>query len=184
MRHPRRWRAAAVAAAGLTAVGAVGGVAEAASLSGPESPPNNAMWGTAAKGEQLGASAVSSGDVVAFWQGFLASYGNVPCPSGINGKFDANTVAGTKAIQGFFGLTKDGIVGVNTWSAAASWVAYSPYSSTYDQWVPVSTDHPEITYFHVFPSGAWKWSSAATTDFPAIHNSDTTITFTNSGVCP
>jgi peptidoglycan hydrolase-like protein with peptidoglycan-binding domain len=185
MTRRRRARNLTIVAAGLASVGLVAQPASATPLSGPASPPNNAQWGNAAHGEQLGPGGVTTGDVVAFWQGFLASYSSVPCPSGINGRFDANTVAGTRAIQGFFGLAKDGIVGVNTWNAAGTWLDYIPYSSSYDEWTPYNSGRSEITYFHALPSGTWKWSSGITTDFPSLHSSDAPgISFTNSGLCP
>ena len=60
-----------------------------------------------------------------------------------------------------------------------------PPPSFAPEWVPLSTTHPEITYFHLLPAGAWKWASGVTTDFPALHTSDNTgINFVNSGICP
>jgi peptidoglycan hydrolase-like protein with peptidoglycan-binding domain len=170
-------------AGGLVALGAAGTpYASASPLSGPASPPSNALWAGAAHGELLGASNINTGDVVGFWQGFLASYGLVAC-SAVDGRFGSATVAGTKAIQGFFGLGKDGVVGPNTWAAAGAWLVWSPGSTTYDLWEPSNTNHGEIIYSHVLPSSSWKWQSPVTND-SNWHGSDyPSISFTNSGSC-
>jgi hypothetical protein len=178
-------RGAAAAASGLAAIGAAGSpYASATALSGPANPPTNAMWATAAHGELLGTANINTGDVVAFWQGFLASYGMVSCPGGVDGHFGASTAAATKSIQGFFGVTKDGVVGANTWAAAGAWLIWSPGSSNLDTWQPSNTTHPEVLYGHALPNGAWKWQSPVTSDYPSWHGSDNPgITFTNSGSC-
>ena len=184
MRAPWRRRGAAVVAGGLAALGATGTpYASAASLSGPASPPSNALWATAAHGELLGASNINAGDVVGFWQGFLASYGLIAC-SALDGRFGSATVTATKAIQGFFGLTKDGIVGANTWSAAGAWLVWSPGTTAYDLWGPSNASRGEVVYSHVLPSSQWKWQSPITTDYPSWHTSDyPSVSFTNSGSC-
>jgi hypothetical protein len=178
-------RRMAAAAGGLAALGAVTTPwAGATSLSGPANPPTDAEWANASHGELLGTNQISSGDVVAFWQGFLASYGAVSCPGGINGRFGPATVTGTKSIQGFFGLTQDGIVGPQTWGAAGSWLSWSPGTSTYDLWQPFASGKPEVTYSHTLPNGAWKWQSVMTADYPQWHSSDTSaISFVTSGSC-
>ena len=164
-------RRVATAASGLAALSAAAAPgASAAPLSGPANPPANALWSAASHGELLGASNINAGDVVGFWQGFLASYGLISCTA-VDGHFGAATVSGTKAIQGFFGLTKDGVVGSNTWGAAGAWLVWGPGSTGYDLWEPSNTTHPEITYAHVLPSGAWKWQSPTTTDSPNWHGS-------------
>jgi len=180
----RAWRGAAAAAGGLAALGAVSTpFAAATPLSGAANPPTNALWATAAHGELLGPSNINNGDVVGFWQGFLASYGLVSC-SAVDGRYGSGTVAGTKALQGFFGLTKDGVVGANTWAAAGGWLVWSPGTTTNDLWQPWSTTHPEVLYAHVLPSGVWKWQSPTTSDSPNWHGSDNPgISFTNSGSC-
>ncbi len=185
MRRRHRGRGAALAAGGLLALGATTApYAGATSLSGVASAPSNALWSTAAHGEVLGGSHIATGDVVAFWQGFLASYGVVACPGGIDGHFTPATASGTKSIQGFFGLTKDGVVGANTWAAAGAWLDWSPGNSSYDLWQPLGSTHPDITYAHTLPNGAWKWQSDITTDYPSWHSSDApAISFTNAGTC-
>jgi len=177
-------RRVATAASGLAALSAAAAPgASAAPLSGPANPPANALWSAASHGELLGASNINAGDVVGFWQGFLASYGLISCTA-VDGHFGAATVSGTKAIQGFFGLTKDGVVGPNTWGAAGGWLVWSPGSSSYDLWEPASTTHGEVVYTHLLPNGQWKWQSPTTSDYPAWHTSDyPTINFTNSGSC-
>jgi peptidoglycan hydrolase-like protein with peptidoglycan-binding domain len=162
--------------------------ASASPLSGSASPPNNGLWAAAAHGEMLGTNYINTGDVVAFWQGFLASYGLVSCATGIDGRFSPATAAATRSIQSFFGLSKDGIVGPNTWSAAGAWLVWSPggssLGSTYDSWQPANSTKPAIVYGHSLPSGAWKWQSPATTDYPNWHGSDNPgISFTPSGSC-
>jgi len=184
VRAPWCRRGAAVVAGGLAALGATATpYASAAPLSGLASPPGNALWASAAHSELLGASNINTGDVVGFWEGYLASYGLIAC-SAVDGRFGSATVAATKAIQGFFGLTKDGIVGPNTWSAAGGWLIWSPGTTSYDLWQPSNASHDEVVYSHVLPSGQWKWQSPTTTDYPSWHGSDYPgISFTNSGSC-
>ena len=115
-------------------------------------------------------SNINSGDVVAFWQGFLASYGAVPCPSGIDGHFTATTTAGTKAIQGFFGLTKDGVVGPNTWGAAGAWLVWSPGTAIYDLWQPLTPSRtPTSPTPQPEPNGSLEVAEPVTTDYPTWH---------------
>jgi len=174
VRRRRAWRGAAAAAGGLAALGAVSApYASATPLSGAANPPTNALWAAAAHGELLGSSNINTGDVVGFWQGFLASYGLVAC-SAVDGHFGSATVAGTKALQGFF---------ANTWGAAGGWLVWSAGTTSYDLWQPSNTTHPEILYAHMLPSGQWKWQSPINTD-TSWHGSDNPgISFTNSGGC-
>jgi Putative peptidoglycan binding domain len=185
MKWTRTARGVAAAAGGLAALGAAGApYASATSLSGTASPPTNALWKAAAHGELLGTANINTGDVVAFWQGFLASYGLLSCPAGIDGHFGGSTAAATKSIQSFFGLTKDGVVGANTWASAGAWLVWSPGGSSYDTWQPSNTNHPDIVYSHSLTNGSWKWQSPVTTDYPTWHGSDNpSISFTNSGTC-
>jgi hypothetical protein len=187
MTHKRRTigrgiKAAAVAAGGLAALGSVGApYASATGLAGPTSN-GNGQWAQAAHGEVLGQSNVNTGDVVAFWQGFLASYGYVACPSGIDGHFGPATAAGTKQLQKFFSISQDGVVGSGTWGAAGSWLTWSP-GTTFDTFQPIGASRVAVVYANVHSNGAWKWTSPVVSD-GGWHGSDTPgISFTNDGSC-
>ena len=134
-------------------------VASSQSLSGTSTPGSNANWAQASHGEVLGTNNINVGDVIAFWQGFLASYTAVACPSGIDGHFGSATASGTRSIQSFFGLTADGVVGPNTWKAAGGWLEWGMGSNGYESWTPFGSSHAQIHYAHATPNGAWKWQS-------------------------
>ena len=57
----------------------------------------------------------STGQLVRNAQGLLLAHGNDP--KGIDGQFGPNTKAATQAFQTAEGLTADGIVGPQTWTA-------------------------------------------------------------------
>lgn len=87
---------------------------------------------------------VAHGDMVGFWQSFLLAYNQFPC-TGLDGHYGSQTTAGTKNIQSFFGLPRDGIAGKNTLDAASHWLHsagsdgflttyYAPNYSSGDWW--------------------------------------------------
>ncbi len=184
MRASKKIKSAAVAAGGVIALGVAGApYAAGTSLTGAANPPHNGMWGTAAHGEVLGQSNVNTGDVVAFWQGFLASYGVLACPSGIDGHFGPATASATRSVQGMIGVGQDGVVGSNTWTAAGGWLVWSNGTSSYDVWKPLGSSRAAVVYAHITPNGAWKWTSPVVSD-GGWHSSDTPgISFTNDGSC-
>jgi Putative peptidoglycan binding domain len=170
---------AAATATGLVALG-VGGVPQASATGlSSTTTSTNANWVAAAHGEQLGQSQTNTGDVVAFWQGFLASYNQLSCPGGIDGHYGPNTASGTKALQNFWSLTADGVVGTSTWNVAGTWLDFHP-GGAYDTWTPFMSTHIVVTYANVHSNGAWKWTSPAVSD-GNWHGSDTPgITFTQA----
>lgn len=182
MKAARRIKAAAAAAGGLVVLGSVGApYASGTGLSGPTSG-SNGNWAQAAHGMVLGQSNTNTGDVIGFWQGFLASYGYIPCPSGIDGRFGPSTAAGTKQLQRFFSLGQDGVVGSGTWGAAGSWLSFNP-GSTFDTFTPIGATRNAVTYANIHSNGAWKWTSPVVSD-GGWHSSDTPgISFTNDGSC-
>jgi Putative peptidoglycan binding domain len=181
----RRVRRAALAATGITLAGLTTAAPIGAQpLSGAASPPSNALWAAASHGQLLGVSQINAGDMVGFWQGFLASYHMIACPSALDGHYGTGTANATKALQSFFGLTQDGVVGSNTWGAAGGWLTWSAGTGTYDLWSPSATTTANVEYAHLFSTGVWKWRSPATSDYPTWKNSDSpAINFTNGGTC-
>ena len=118
------------------------------------------------------------------WQSFLATYGNVPCVGGVDGHFGSATVVGTKGIQGFFGLNKDGVVGYNTWHAASNWLVYNGNDGFItSSYVPYAGHAPYAMYVYVY-SGPWQWEATPAlpfeADFPTNHPA---ISFTPNPVC-
>jgi len=101
-------------------------------------------------------SQVSTGNMVGFWQSFIAAYGTIPC-TGVDGIFGPKTTNGTKSIQNFFGLTPDGIVGKQTWNAASHWLhaaGNDGFVTTY--WVPNYANSVYPFYAYTY-GGPWRW---------------------------
>lgn len=129
-------------------------------------PPTDAhnltlMWGTGHY-DVLGVSHVNRGNIVGLWQAFLFSYNQVPC-SKFDRVFGSATAQGTRNLQGFWGLTADGVVGQNTWTEAGSWLEMygdDGFLTTY--WNPAFYQRPWPDglgrFFYVYGAD-WKWES-------------------------
>jgi hypothetical protein len=118
-----------------------------------------------ATNDVLGQSYVNTGNVVGFWQAFIATYGQLPCQGGIDGHFGPATAQGTRNVQSFLGLAGDGIVGPNTWHTASDWLFKAGgdgFLTTY--WEPNYGDNPFATYTYVY-GGPWYWESFGTGPF-------------------
>ena len=93
---------------------------------------NGNGWAGAPEGEGckllllIGSTDATTGDEVSRWQTFLLAQGNDP--QGIDGIFGTNTDAATRAFQTAEGITVDGIVGPETFGAAAKY-GYAPPST-------------------------------------------------------
>lgn len=107
----------------------------------------------------LGINYVNQGDQVGFWQGFLRSYGTIPC-GGVDGLFGSQTATATQSIQSFFGLSADGIVGNQTLQAASGWLVLTAQGSWGQQYKPYgsgSGNGESVTYFHMAGFANWMW---------------------------
>lgn len=124
---------------------------------------------------------VSSGNMVGFWQSFLLAYNQFPC-SGLDGSYGSQTTAGTKNIQAFFGLTKDGVAGKNTLNAASHWLhsaGSDGFVTTY--WAPNSSSGTWWPLYAYVYGGSWYFEVPNVTEpfeqfFISNHPA---ITFTN-----
>lgn len=74
------------------------------------------IWGTKSRNAAPTIYSGSNGIIVTIWQAYLVCRGYNP--NGIDGIFGSKCVSATKMFQGDNTITKDGIVGKNTWNKA------------------------------------------------------------------
>lgn len=168
MKRSRAIKAAAAAAAAVLVAGstALAGTSEAHNLSG------NLNWSLGTH-DTLGTGSLNAGDQVGLWQSYLLAYNIIPC-TGLDGHFGPQTSDATKAVQGFFVLNRDGVVGDQTWAAASSWMDANGSNGTTTFWKPhnvTGSYHPMYTYK---AGGAWTWEVPTVTtpfeqDFSTSH---------------
>lgn len=140
-------------------------------------------WGQGAH-HLLGAGHLTQGNQVALWQSFILTYNQIPC-TGLDGIYGPQTTQGTRNIQAFFGLTRDGIVGPNTWNAASGWLHMAGtdgFITTY--WTPnfATTFYPLYRYYY---GNDWAWQVPLVVEpFEVFHHSNHPgTTFTISPTC-
>lgn len=177
----RRGLKLAVAVAVVWAASMGGTGTASADIWGIVGTPTDAKWDESTSDVLYGGR---SGNVVGFWQGYLESYNHLG-NCGITGYWNVPTSVGTQSMQTFLGVPADGVVGDVTWEAAARFVSYNGFNSTYHFWVPAfAADTWAVGYAQARGgafAGYWYWYSYRTNPSGSyITTASNTVTFTPS----